>query len=200
MDRLEKELSVCVCAFVCIFLWKGWMNAKIAKSQFAGHWKDFSFSSSLWWHCLANSQIKPPIAVKALCIYDYMKTWPILFRADFFYATRFNYLIECFHSSHLPFFFYWLNWLLLLIAQKYLKCPRTSSFPKYRSGSELHCLSSQQSAGITFSSNCLPAWWAAERKGETFKFCGQIHSLLEWLLLLFSPWSWSESPDASECV
>lgn len=124
-----------------------------------------------------------------------MITWklePFFLGLIFFYATRFNYLIKCeninlFSQFPFTFFFYWLNWLLLLIAQKYLKCPRTSSFPKYRSGSELHCLSSQQSAGITFSSNRLPVWWAAEREGETFKFCGQIHSLFGMTFASFFP-------------
>lgn len=46
-------------------------------------------------------------------------------------------------------FFYQLSWLLLLIAEKYLKIPQISSFPKHRSDSELCCISSQQS--VSFS-------------------------------------------------
>lgn len=40
-------------------------------------------------------------------------------------------------------------------------------------------------AWLLFSSSCLALWWAAEREG--FRFHGQIHRLLEWLWLLFSP-------------
>lgn len=71
------------------------------------------------------------------------------------------------------------------IAQKHLKTPQTSAFPG--SGSHLCCLSSQQSAGIFFSSSCLPVKFSAERKRERVNFYQQIHSLLKWLLLLFSP-------------
>lgn len=129
---------------------------------------------------------KPPIPFEALCTYDHLGTWPVLFRGNFFMLPG---LMTSFNVSVVPIysFFYQLNWLLLLIAQKYHKIPQTSSFPKYSSGSELCCLSSQQSVGIFFSSSCLPVQWAAERERERFKFYGQIHSLLEWLLLLFSP-------------
>ena len=127
---------------------------------------------------------KLPIPFKALRIYGHLGTWPVLFRGNFFMLpglkTSFNVSIVPLYS-----FFYQLNWLLLLIAQKYLQIPHTSSFSKYRSG--LCCLSSQQPVGIFFTSSCLPVQWAAERERERFKFYGQIHSLLEWLLLLFSP-------------
>lgn len=129
---------------------------------------------------------KPPIPFKALCIYDHLGTWPVLFSGNFFMLPG---LMTSFNVSIVPIysFFYQLNWLLLLIAQKYLKTPQTSSFPKYRSGSELCCLSSKQSGGIFFSSSCHPVQRAAEWEKERLNFYGQIHSLLEWLLPLFSP-------------
>lgn len=56
--------------------------------------------------------------------------------------TSFNVSVGPFYS-----FFYHLNWLLLLIAQKYLKIPQTSFFPKHGSGSDSCWPSSQPSLG-----------------------------------------------------
>lgn len=95
-------------------------------------------------------------------------------------------------------FFYQLNWLLLLITQKYLKIPQTSFFPKHGPGSDSCWPSSQPSLGS--SSAPVALLFGGLLKGKDSGSTGKSTGSWNDFCFFFLPWSWSASPDASGCI
>lgn len=137
-----------------------------------------------------------PTLFKLLCIYDHLGTWPVLFSGKFSVPAG---LMTPFNVSVAPIYSFSTNWIDCC-----RNCTETSQnisdfcFPRTR----LPVVLSQLTA-ISWHlfqlqlPSCVVHCWEEKGKGQVLSANPQPPGMT---VASFLPWSWSASPDASQCV